>query len=93
MSSSWTAEGPLNVPAVTVLTPLRSCDPELATETHFLADFSLDWESLSLARTSGEAQKTLCTSPMSSPAPSCLMWNLERVVTDFALVYGVAFGC
>lgn len=90
-SSSRMAEGPFSILAIMVLSPLRSCDLELSTKTHFLADFSLDRESLSPARTSGEAQKTLCTSLMSSSVPACLIRNLERVVPDFALIYRMAF--
>lgn len=37
-------ERPLGLHAVTVLSPLRSCDLELSTEMHFLADFPVDWE-------------------------------------------------
>lgn len=35
---------PLSLPTVTFLSPLRSCDLGLSAETHFLADFPLDWE-------------------------------------------------
>lgn len=38
------SERPLSVPTVTLLSLLRSCHPGLSAETHFLADFPLDWE-------------------------------------------------
>ena len=57
-------------------------------ETRFLADFPSDREKSVSCQDIWGAQKTLCTSLMSSLVPACLMGLVEGVFTDFAVVYG-----
>lgn len=52
---------------------LRSCDLELSTETHFLADFPLDWDkSVSCQDIWGGTENTLCSPDVTLNACSSL---------------------